>query len=299
MELIRKKRYDVNKVYGKDKNIEILLVASMGASTLLFVCAFFSFLGAFSTPGNILSGMDFVVFGVLCIIGPVSFYDHVKQKRKKEVMDKLPEFLRDISNSTSSGMTIFDSIKSASEGDYGRLTPELKTMVSQLSWGISIKETLTNFAKRVNTNEVKRLAITVNKALEIGGNTSSVFYAAAKEIDQIKRIEQQRKIEMSMYSIVIFVSFFVFLAVILIIDKTIFTAIFDVQGKMAGQEIGGMSIAQIDPDEVKNMFYTFVFVQSLGGGMLGGFMTEGRLTAGVRYGFALVLVSFFTFKLFF
>ena len=299
MELRRKKRYDVNKVYGKDKNIEILLVASMGASTLLFVCAFFSFLGAFSTPGNILSGMDFVVFGVLCTIGPVSFYDHVKQKRKKEVMDKLPEFLRDIANSTSSGMTIFDSIKSASEGDYGRLTPELKTMVSQLSWGISIKETLTNFAKRVNTNEVKRLAITVNKALEIGGNTSSVFYAAAKEIDQIKRIEQQRKIEMSMYSIVIFVSFFVFLAVILIIDKTIFTAIFDVQGKMAGQRLGNMRIAQIDPDEVKNMFYTFVFVQSLGGGMLGGFMTEGRLTSGVRYGFALVLVSFLVFKLFF
>ena len=257
------------------------------------------FLGAISFPGEFLTGVDFIVFGVLGVIGPIGFYDHVKQKRKKEVADKLPEFLRDIANSTSSGMTIYDSIRSASEGDYGRLTSELKIMVSQLSWGISIKDALTNFADRINTNELKRLAITVNKALEIGGNTSSVFYAAAKEIEQIKRVEQQRKTEMFMYSLVIFISFFVFLAVILIINKTIFSAIYDLQGKMAGHAIGGLRIANIDPESVKNMFYVFVFVQSLGGGLLGGFMTEGRLSSGVRYGFLLVIVSFFVFKVMF
>lgn len=260
---------------------------------------FLALIGVFSTPGDILSGMDFIVFGVLGCIGPIGFYEHVKQSRKKEIQDKLPEFLRDISNSTASGMTIFDAIKSASEGDYGRLTPELKMMVSQLSWGISIKDALTNFAERVKTNELRRLAITINKALEIGGNTSAVFNAAAKEIDQIKRVEQQRKTEMSMYSIVIFISFFVFLAVILIIDNTIFTAIFDVQSKMAGQSIAGMRIAQMEPAALKNMFYTFVVVQSLGGGLLGGFMTTGRLSSGVRYGFVLVLISFFVFKLLF
>ena len=47
---------------------------------------------------------------------------------------------------------------------------------------MSAKEFLqSNFAKRINTNEIKRLSITINKALEIGGNTSSVFNAAAKE----------------------------------------------------------------------------------------------------------------------
>jgi len=271
----------------------------MGISTLFFVIAFFVFLGAIEIPGDILTGMDFVVFAILCIVGPVSFYDHMKQKHRKEIRDKLPEFLRDIANSTSSGMTIFDAIKSSSEGDYGKMTPELKLMAAQLSWGIPIKDAIENFANRIKTNELKRLAITINKALEIGGNTSSVFYSAAKEIDQIKRVEQQRKTEMSMYSIVIFISFFVFLAVILIIDKTIFTAIYSLQGEMAGRSIGQMRIAQIDPSSVKNMFYVFVFVQSLGGGMLGGFMTEGRLTSGVRYGFILVIVSFVVFKFLF
>jgi len=240
-----------------------------------------------------------MVFGILMIIGPIGFYDHTKRKRKKEIQERMPEFLRDIANSTASGMTIYDAIRSASEGDYGRLTLELKTMNAQLSWGIPIKDALTNFADRMNTNELKRLAITMNKALEIGGNTSVVFYAAAREIDQIKRVEQQRRTEMSMYSIVIFMSFFVFLAVILIIDKTIFTAFMDVQSKMGGQRVGNLQLANIDPEALKTVLFSFVFVQSLGGGILGGFMTDGRLSSGVRYGFILVLVSFFTFKLFF
>ena len=240
------------------------------------------------------------MFGVLGVIGPIGFYDHVKRKRRKEVADKLPEFLRDIANSTSSGMTIFDAIKSASEGDYGRLTSELKIMASQLSWGISIKDAFINFAERIKTNELKRLAITINRALEIGGNTSSVFIAAAKEIDQIKRVEQQRKTEMSMYSIVIFVSFFVFLAVILIINNTIFKEIIRVQKELPAASIGrGLRLAAVDPIAIKNMLYMFVFVQGLGGGILGGFMTEGRLSSGVRYGFALVFVSFVVFKVLF
>lgn len=264
-----------------------------------FVFGFFDFIGSPIINVGFIQPIDYLVFGVLGCIGPLGFYNAMKQKQKREIMDKLPDFLRDIANSSASGMNIYDSMRSASEGDYGRLTTELKMMVAQLSWGIPIDEALTNFGERINNNEVKRLAITINKALEIGGNTSSVFNAAAKELDQIRRVEQQRRTEMSMYSIVIFISFFVFLAVILVINGTIFQAIYDLQGKMAGKAIGNIRIANIDPMAVKTMFFTFVFVQSLGGGLLGGFMMEGRISAGIRQAFVLVLISFITFKLLF
>jgi flagellar protein FlaJ len=259
--------------------------------------AFFAFIGQPIITIGFLQPIDYFVFGVLGCIGPLGFYNSMKQKRKREIMDKLPDFLRDIANSSASGMTIYDSIRTASEGDYGQLTEELKMTAAQLSWGIPVDEALTNFGERVNTNEVKRLAITIKKALEIGGNTSTVFNAAAKELDQIRRVEQQRRTEMSMYSIVIFISFFVFLAVILIINGTIFKALYDLQGPMAGKSIGNLKIATINPIDVKNMFFTFVFVQSLGGGLLGGFMMEGRISAGIRQAFILILISFITFKI--
>lgn len=299
LNLLKKKKYNMKRIYGKDNTIIILLIISACFSTILFLLGFLTFIGVTGIPEDIISGFDFFVFGILSSIGPIGFYNQLKAKKKKEVEDQLPDFLREISSSTSSGMTVFDAIRSAAHGDHGKLTPELKKMAAQLSWGISVKDALNNFAKRINTNSVKRMAITVNKALDIGGNTSVVFNAAAKEIDQAKRVEQQRKAEMSLYSIVIFISFFVFLAVILIIDKTIFAAIFDLQSEMAGQTIGNMRIAQIDHSLLKYTFFSFVLVQSVGGGILGGFMMDGKASSGVRFAFALVLVSFAVFKFMF
>lgn len=286
-------------MYGSDLPMQIILAISSVVTLLLFIFGFFSFIGVLDISFIGLAGFDLLVFAVLSAIGPVGFYSYIKMKKKKDIQDQLPDFLREISSSTASGMTVFDAITSAAEADHGKLTPEIKRMSAQLSWGISVHDALNNFAKRINTDAVKRMTITINKALEIGGNTASVFEAAAKEIDQTKRVEMQRKAEMSMYSIVIFISFFVFLAVILVINKTIFSAIFDLQDQMAGQSIGNMQIARIDKDLLKYTFFSFVMVQSIGGGLLGGFMMDGRLSSGVRFGFVLVLISFFVFKFMF
>lgn len=295
----KSKAYDLKKVYGSDIPMQIILVVSSLVTLLLFIIGFFSFIGITDTTFIGLTGFDLIVFAVLSAIGPIGFYNYIKTKKIMDIQDHLPDFLREISGSTASGMTVFDAITSAAQADHGKLSEEIQRIAAQLSWGISVHDALTNFAKRINTDAVKRMTITINKALEIGGNTSSVFEAAAKEIDQAKRVEMQRKAEMSMYSIVIFISFFVFLAVILIINKTIFTAIFELQDQMAGQAIGGMQIARIDQDLLKYSFFSFVLVQSIGGGLLGGFMMDGRLSSGVRFGFILVLVSFFVFKFLF
>jgi len=298
----RIKKLNAKHIYGKDRNILILMIISISVSILLFLIGIFSLIGIIPISDGFLNGVDFIVFGVLCSIGPIGFYNHIKAKRKREIEDHLPDFLREISSSTSSGMTVFDAINSAANGDHGKLTPELKEMAAQLSWGISVKEALTNFAKRINTSSVKRIVVTINKALEIGGNTSAVFEAAAREIDQTKLVEQQRKSEMSLYSIVIFISFFVFLAVILIINSTIIAAFLDLEEKVPqGGVIGAANfqIATIDTFALKNTFLAFIIVQSIGGGLLGGFMMDGKLSSGVRFGFALVLISFFVFKIFF
>jgi archaeal flagellar protein FlaJ len=295
------KKYDADKYYGKDKNILILLVISLTLSIILFFLGILIFAGVAEVAGNILTGMDFIVFGLITSIGPIGFYNYTKAKRKKLVEEQLPDFLREISSAAASGMTIFDAIITSSQGDHGRLTPELKMMASQLSWGISVEESLENFAKRINTPAIKRIVVTINKSLEIGGNTASVFEAAAKEIDQVKLVEQQRRAEMSLYAMVIFISFFVFLAVIIIINTTIFAAIYDLQGKMpAGNVAGtGLSFSNVNPEEIKNVFFIFVLVQSTGGGLLGGFMMDGKLSSGVRFAFALILISFVIFKFLF
>jgi len=130
------KKYSVKNVYGKDRYILFILAISMSFSALLFLLGILTLLGITGVPENIIEGTDFLIFGLLSSIGPIGFYSHLKIKKKKDIENQLPDFLLEISSSTASGMTIYDSINAAARGDHGRLTSELQMMSAQLSWGI-------------------------------------------------------------------------------------------------------------------------------------------------------------------
>ena len=293
-----KKRYDIKRYYGKDRSFIVVLTLSV-CLLILFYCMIYllNYYGYMPFTGYFY--LDMVFLAVLFLMGPIGFYNHIQAKKKKEIQDKLPDFLVEIGNSVSAGMTVFEAVKVASKGDYGKLTPEIQRMTAQLSWGVPIRTVFSNFAQRMKSTTIERIVVTINRSLEMGGSTSKIFKAAAKEIEQVKRVEEQRKTNMATYSIVIMMSFFVFLAVILIIDKTIFVSFFDLQQKTADTQLSGMQMNIIDPTMLKYALYSFVFVQSVGAGVLSGFMMDGKISSGIRYSFILVLISFFVFKFLF
>jgi len=273
--------------------LPVILISAFPSVTF-FIIAIMILLGKLDFPLD--NTVDFILIAILSSLGPIGFYNYYHLRKKRKIEEKLPDFLREIGSSTASGMTVFDAIKAASKRDYGPLSKEIKVMNAQLSWGISIKEALINFSKRLKSPPVERAVLTINQALDMGGNTSDTFYAAAREIEQIKLIEQQRRSEMGMYSIVILISFFVFLAVILIINQTIFAEFFKLQKEVAGAGVGGLSLGYIDRDTLRYAFFSFTFVQSVGAGLLSGFMMDGRISSGVRYSFILLLTSFITLR---
>lgn len=288
------RRYSLKRVYKEGREDLPVILISAFPTTIFAVIAALSLLGMIDFPKD--NAVDFILLAILSSLGPIGFYNYHKLRIKRKIEEKLPDFLREVGSSTSSGMTVFDAIRSASKRDYGPLTKEINMMNAQLSWGISVKEALINFSKRLKSPPVERAVLTINQALDMGGNTSETFYAAAREVEQIKLIEQQRRTEMSMYSIVILLSFFVFLAVILIINQTIFAEFFKLQEEVGGASVGGFSIGQLDKDTLRYAFFSFIFVQSIGAGLLGGFMMDGNLSSGVRYSFILLLTSFIALR---
>ncbi|HDO19127.1 MAG TPA: type II secretion system F family protein [Thermoplasmatales archaeon] len=291
-----RRRYNVKRIYKGGTGRLPVIALSIGLSSVFVSLSLLVLMGILDLPEE--NAVDFLLLAVLSGIGPIGFYSHRKLKIKRKIEEKLPDFLREVGSSTASGMTVFDAVKAASKGDYGPLTKEIKRLTAQLSWGISIKEGLINLSKRLKSPPVERAVLTINQSLDMGGNTSDTFYAAAKEIEQIKLVEMQRRSEMSMYSMVILISFFVFLAVILIINQTIFSAFFDLQSQVGNANVGGIGLGNIDKNTLKYAFYSFVFVQSIGAGLLGGFMIDGKVSAGVRYSFILALISIITLKFF-
>lgn len=291
----KKKNYTLGEYYHENKLPFSIVFVSVG-----FIVAFYAIIFVLSILGymdlNFYTQLDFIFLTILFLIGPIGFFYYMEKKKKMDIQQRLPEFLIEIGDSLNTGMTIFNAIKVASKAHYGRLSSEIKKMKAQISWNISMKEVFNNFAERMKSAIIHRVVITINRGLVMGGNTTKIFKSASREVGQVNRLENQRQANMSIYTLVIFLCFFVFLAIIIILDKTIFTSFFELQNEQS-LRIGTFVLSVFDPMVLKYSLYSFVFVQSIGTGLLGGFMMDGNLSSGVRFSCALGLISFFIFKL--
>ena len=297
---------DLSRIYSKEnrtfrqyvkenKSLLMILLLSSLIVVISYVCLhvldYFGYISFMFYPH-----IDFIFLAILLLIGPFGVYNYLEMQKKNHMQDRLPNFLIEVSDSLSTGATIFDSIKVASKSHYGRLSFEIKRMKSQLSWKIDVKEILSDFADRMKSAIIHRIVISLNKGLVMGGNTTKIFRAAAIEVSQVNRLENQRKAEMSVYTIVILISFFVFLAIVIMMDLTIFKSFFDLQVEQSGG-MGGIAINPIDITELKYSLYTFIFVQSIGAGIISGFMMDGKVSSGIRFSCILGIISFIIFKL--
>jgi flagellar protein FlaJ len=233
----------------------------------------------------------------LIILGPYGIYSYFELKKKQEIQHYFPDFLTEMSNSLNAGLNVFNSIKVAQQSKYGILTPEIKKMNVDLSWRMSLKKVFIQFSDRLKNGLIHRLIITINKGLYMGGNTASVFSAVSKELKQINTIRTQRSTDMSLYTIVILMSFFVFLFIVFILNNTLFSYFFEMQTSSANSL--PLFVSSVNQTSLQYGLFSFVFVQSIGAGMLSGYMKEGEISAGIRYSFFLGLITIIAFTVLF
>ena len=291
-------RFNIKQYYKKNKVPLLILLFSV--VTLMF---FYGIIHVLSLYGflypTIYLYIDSIFLAVLLIIGPIGIYNYIGINKNKQIQEKLPEFLVEIGDSLSTGMTIFEAIKVAEKGHYGELAPKIRKMKAQLSWNVSVKDVFNEFAFKMKSAIINRIVITINRGVLMGGSTPKVFKAAAREVSQVNHLEDQRKKDMSIYTIIILLCFFVFLAIIIILDKTIFTSFLDLQASQTALIGQGLVMSTVNPMQLQYALFSFVYVQSIGAGVLAGFMMDGKLSSGIRYSCVLGLVSFFVFKLLF
>jgi flagellar protein FlaJ len=258
-------------------------------------------------PTIVIDRMAFIMIGLMIALGPYSFYEGARVNRVGKIEERLADFLRDLAESSRAGMTLHEAIRTSSKGDYGELSPEIKTMSIQISWGVSASQALIRFSERVNTPLVNRAVILINEAGSAGGDVSKVLEAAANDTKEIQLLQQERRIQMQMYVAIVFVAFVVFLVVILIIYVTFVPRMSEMaddfretQQSGAAGAGGGISIFDptgVDFDEIKFIYLMAGLVQGIGDGLVAGLMGTGKITDGAKYSFLMVLIVFIIFTI--
>jgi flagellar protein FlaJ len=265
--------------------------------------AFIDMIGSLNLP---LDPIDYVIFAMLSFFGPYGFYTSTKEKHTREIETRLPDFLRDVAEAGRFGMTLADAIVVASSGRYGRLTPEIKKMAAQIEWGVPASEAVQLFSERVKTPLVTRMASIIRKANDAGGNVADVLSMVSRDAKETMLTQEERNVTMSTYVMVVYISFFVFIATILILQGQFLPKMQDAGQTVSDEaealgmaEIPGVNIQVSIIPEISFIFLLSVLVHAAGDGLLAGVIQRGSLPIGMRHSFIMLVAGFVTLRLMF
>jgi len=268
------------KIENRTKKIVIIVSVLVAVAIVLF---------GYFTVGISVALDDFVFFGLLAIISPIALVNYIDYRWRKAVDEHLPDLFRSIVQAQEIGMTLPKALEEAAKRDYGPLTPELKKMTVQISWGASFEEALLNFGRRVGTVLTQRTVPMIIEASRSGGRVEKVFDPMGKFVQTTILLEKERKTQTRPYIAIIYVALFVFLFTIVILFKTFFT---NVDGTAL------LSVPTSSPADLKRIFLHLTLVQGFFSGLVAGKIGEGSVNAGLKHSLIIMLLGYVALKFF-
>ena len=240
---------------------------------------------------------DFAVFAVLICIVPLAVLDLREQMRVKNLENALPNFFRDLAGMNDSGMTLPNAVHLVATAEYGTLTPNLRKLDNEMSWGVGFVEALYRFGKGLGTNLSDRSVDLIAKASRAGGDVSEVLRAAAKDTFEVVNLQQERFNNMIIYVVIVLVAFAVFLFVIAILVSSFLTTMATAGATATATGARGFG-GIIDMFLYKRLFAHAAMLQGFFSGLVAGQMGEGRFVAGLKYSAIMLLIAWITFRFF-
>ena len=244
----------------------------------------------FGTP------VDFVIIAILILTGVLGIYEYMRYRRVRKIDDRFPDFVRDMAESRRAGMTFTKAIMYSAKGNYGVLTPEIQKIARQISWGSSVDNALSAFAKRVNTKLIRRTVSLIIEASRSGGNVADVLDAASTDARELKLIEAERRASMLSYVAVIYVGMGVFLMILVILTKSLIPSMVTEGATNLGEAATSSSVEPITQKAITEAFYYGALIQCMGMGLVTGVFEDGDIVAGVKHTFIMLLVCWIIFK---
>lgn len=282
----------------------VVYLAAIIPAVVLMILAFLAALGTIKPMyfGDIVlfTFVDFIILAILILTGVLGIYEFYHLRIIRKIDDRFPDFVRDMAESRRAGMTFTKAIMYSAKGNYGVLTLEIQKIARQISWGSSVDNALSAFAKRVNTRLIRRTISLIIEASRSGGNVADVLDAASTDARELKLIDAERRASMMSYVAVIYVGMGVFLMILIILTNSLIPAMLGEGsaglGEASQSGLGASGGGGLTEKAVTDVFYYGALIQCMGMGLVTGVFEEGTVMAGIKHTFIMTLVCWIVFK---
>ncbi|MEM7824588.1 MAG: type II secretion system F family protein, partial [Candidatus Aenigmatarchaeota archaeon] len=224
----------------------------------------------------------------------IKFYEN---RRIKEMEKNFPVFLQDFVEAIRGGMTVPQAFKTISVNQYGALTPLVRKITAQLDWGIPVETVLLQFSKDTKSRMISRIVSTVMESHKFGGKLVETFEALSSTAIEVERLRAERRLFLNSQIITGYIIFFVFLAVIIGLEKYLVPSLGQVSAQSLTQvSTGGSAVSQTNLQrEYSEIFRNLILLQALFAGLTVGKMSEGAMVAGIKHSVFMMIVGILVF----
>ena len=212
-----------------------------------------------------------------------------RQSRERDGLEKaLPDFIRDVAEGRKIGLSPEGSIEQLASKNYGRLSKSIKTMGSQISWGLPIIKVIKTFADSVDSWITMAIGTLMVEVVDVGGGTVGSFSQMADFTRKVNELESDKRSALKSYIFVVYMA-----GIMLVLTTFMMVYFLSTPIKFAGAAGAAAAAAPgltIDPATVQLLLTASIFdgwVIGLVAGKMGG----GSVADGFKHSLALVIVG--------
>ncbi|AUV81365.1 secretion system protein [Salinigranum rubrum] len=244
-----------------------------------------------------------LVEALLLVMGLLSLVYELRKRTYRDIENATPDFLDRMASVNEAGLTVVSSIKRVSQTDLGALGTELRRAHRDIEYGADVASALQRMANRTRAPMLTRSVALVTNAMGASGDISPVLRIAANETEDTRSLREERRQQMLTYLVVIYVSFFVFLGIIVALTVSFVPAIESASQSAAfsGDSVASSSVfsglGEVNTDAYSLLFFHVTLVQGVFSGLIAGQLGEGSVADGLKHATLLVFVTYVVFQI--
>jgi len=276
--------------------VKIVLFSIVGACIVFFMS---EIIGDFQESASI-KEIGTIFAGITGIV-PVTLYQLKEVQRRDSIDKNMPVFLLALLSSVQSGSNLLKAIEQTANRNLGALTPELKNLRANISWGMPIETAFENFADRTGTRVSRRVTVLLEMATRIGGDVSENLEMIQKHVSEMQNIEKNRKSQLQPYTYTIYISYAVFIAVAVLLITSFFSEIEKVQGDLMDSGTQGSeglfgSMSTMDIGLMESALFNMAVIEAIFGGLAAGKIGAGSYMAGIKHVVGMIVIAIIAFN---
>jgi len=290
-----------------------ILYTSVAISIVLFA------LGLISKDPGVLGNL--IIISIFIILVPQFLVRYKRFREIRDMEDRFPSFLRDLTESLVAGLPLHKALISTNKIHYGPLSKEIEKMSNQLSWNIPLDKVLEQFSERIKSSKRMYLAVKIIRESYLsGGDVKSTLNHLVESQITLSESMKEKSSMLNQYVVLMYAITILFLIIIVFINK-LMVPMFEMSQQIADTGLSNpcnscqgiecnvctmfqgvaKTIFNIDDTSITSYYVSLFFflsmVQSFFAGLVAGQISEGSMTAGFKHSLILVGIVFGMFSI--